>query len=172
MDLDLTDGWITLSRYCKETGETKQTVHLRVSRGKWIRGVHYTVPDGGGAWVNIVAIRKWLLDNMESQKPAPPPYVPVEPAHLIKPAEEVGTTAPTTFAAWIPALMQDDEAAPPIYANLTGMDMPLGRVLGPYTKVAKSARQFLTDKECDFWCTDNSNDKDMWFTVCVELPYA
>lgn len=168
-DQDTVRGWITLKRYCEVSGDSRQAVHLRVRAGKWQRGVHFTVPDGSGAWVNIPAVINWLregldlpalLDTAAGEIAVPPPAME-EPVAVV-------VEAKPTYTVYVPELMQDDETAAPVFANLTGMDMS-GTVLGPHTKMAGRARQFDTAELCQDWC-DTQNE--MYVPKKVTLEYV
>lgn len=58
---DMMGGWVPLQVYLQAYPmETANAVHNRVRRGHWQHRVHYSAPKGGGAWVNVPAIRLWL----------------------------------------------------------------------------------------------------------------
>lgn len=181
MDLtkeDTLGGWITLSRYCLVTGETRQSVHLRVRSGKWQRGVHIVVPSGGSTWINVPSVVKWIREGLSTPEDETP-YIPLEQA-----MQEAGTVveADTTVASteaketkptykvYIPELMQD-EGLPGRYANLTGTDIS-GVVLGPLTGMPGRARQFDTIEECATWCAANSTTDNLFFPSLIELEYV
>jgi hypothetical protein len=57
-------GWVPLAHYQRMyPDETQAKVDMRVARGDWVRGVHYSAPAGSRAWVNLIAIREWLEDT-------------------------------------------------------------------------------------------------------------
>lgn len=57
-------GWVPLRDYLRHyPGETQAKVDTRIARGIWLRGVHYSVPKGSRAWINLLAIRKWIEDG-------------------------------------------------------------------------------------------------------------
>ena len=166
MNNDSIHGWITLARYCEISGETRAAVHTRVSDGHWQRGVHYVAPDGGAAWVNTDAIRDWIVGDT-----AAPAVTVLE----LKPVQSLPVeAAEATFVAYVPEVLQDDELATPLYANLTGMDMAVegttGLILGPLTAVPRSARQFVTEKDCEAWCAKQT--EAVYFCASVVLPYV
>ena len=160
------NGWVTLKRYCEMTGETRAAVHTRVASGNWVRGVQYSAPDGGAAWVNLAAVEEWLAGEL-GKAPAVEPPLTVEPLPAV-------ADAPTHFTAYIPEVLQLTEDSPPLYANMTGMDMPIegatGMILGPLTAEAKSARQFVYEADCVKWCEQNLDNT--YFCAAVELPYV
>jgi hypothetical protein len=58
-------GWIPLKTYLTMfPSETASKVDTRLSRGIWKRGVHHTVPRGAQAWVNLNAIREWVVESI------------------------------------------------------------------------------------------------------------
>jgi hypothetical protein len=53
-------GWVRLSKYCLEKGETRDGVSKRVRSGHWLKGVHLRRPDGSKElWVNLDAVNDW-----------------------------------------------------------------------------------------------------------------
>lgn len=63
---DMMNGWVPLVLYLRMfPDESANKVHKRVQQGGWKRQVHYAAPDGGGAWVNLPAIRLWLEGRLE-----------------------------------------------------------------------------------------------------------
>ena len=173
MNNDSIHGWITLARYCEISGETRAAVHTRVSDGHWQRGKHYVAPDGGAAWVNTDAIRDWIVGDTAAPVPDPAGVIARSVAELLPEAVEV-VRPKATFVAYVPELLQEDEMATPLYANLTGMDMAVegttGLVLGPLTAVPRSARQFVTEKDCEEWCAKQT--EAVYFCASVVLPYV
>lgn len=161
------DGWVTLTRYCEITGETRQAVHVRVTTGRWQRGVHYSKPDGGNAWINVPAVLLWV------QSMAPPVVeVPVElPPPPVATAPDLGHVAevepaPATFKTWLAESM----AEAGVYANSVGMDMPAANgSLGLLTKEAISAKQFPSQVTCAAWCEANTDG--VFMPAEVELNY-
>jgi hypothetical protein len=54
-------GWVPLRTYLRHyPDETQAKIDTRLARGVWTRGVHYSVPPQSRAWVNLLAIRKWI----------------------------------------------------------------------------------------------------------------
>lgn len=54
-------GWIPLRDYQRlYPAETQAKIDTRLARKVWVRGVHYAVPPQSRAWVNVIAIRKWI----------------------------------------------------------------------------------------------------------------
>lgn len=161
------NGWVTLSRYCEITGETRQAVHVRVTTGRWQRGVHYSRPDGGNAWINVHAVLQWV-QNMTPPvvelpaEPTPPPVATAPDLGEIA----VAKPAPATFKTWL----AEDMAQEGVYANSVGMDMPaVNGSLGPTTKEPASAKQFLTHSDCFKWC--EANTEIAFMPIEVELTY-
>jgi len=54
------DGWISAKDWCDRYGERPNTIHVRVSRGIWKRGVHYSAPDAGRFFVHEARCVEWL----------------------------------------------------------------------------------------------------------------
>lgn len=55
------DGWVTVEAWCEaHEGEHKGTIQKRVHDGLWIRGEHYSAPDGGQAYVHVKRAEAWL----------------------------------------------------------------------------------------------------------------
>lgn len=54
------DGWISLESWCEKYHERRDTVHARVHAGRWVRGVHYSAPDGGSCFVHEARAKAWL----------------------------------------------------------------------------------------------------------------
>lgn len=53
-------GWVKLSKYCAESGDTPDAVEKRLRTGKWLKGVHARVPDGSAEkWINLEAVNDW-----------------------------------------------------------------------------------------------------------------
>lgn len=57
------DGWISLDEWCQKYGEQRDTVHARVSNGRWQRGHHFSAPDGGSCFVHEERARAWLIEK-------------------------------------------------------------------------------------------------------------
>lgn len=54
-------GWVPLRSYLRHyPDETQAKIDTRLARKVWQRGVHYIVPPQSRAWVNLIAIRKWI----------------------------------------------------------------------------------------------------------------
>lgn len=54
-------GWIPLKTYLRLfPEESKPAIETRMKRKHWQRGVHYSTPEGGKIWVNLLAIRAWV----------------------------------------------------------------------------------------------------------------
>lgn len=59
--------WVKLSKYTELSGDEPGSVHQRVQRGIWLRGVHVKHPPGSKeVWVNLAAVNDWA----ECEKPA------------------------------------------------------------------------------------------------------
>lgn len=162
------DGWVTLTRYCEITGETRQAVHVRVTTGRWQRGVHYSKPDGGNAWINVPAVLQWVQSMAPTvvEPPAEPAPPPVATAPDLGEAVVVAQPTPATFKTWL----AEDMAQEGVYANSVGMDMPAANgSLGLLTKEAISAKQFLTREACAAWCEASTGG--MFMPIEVELTY-
>lgn len=163
-------GWITLTKYCEISGETRQSVHVRVATGKWQRGVHYSRPDGGSSWINVPAVLAWLgVDVEEATAPeeAPPPVdAPPVAGFGGLPQEAAQSAVKPTFKTWLAESMD----IPGEYANSVGTDrlLPNGG-LGPITREPGSAKQFLLKEDCEKWCQNNTDI--MFMAVEVELEY-
>lgn len=57
-------GWVPLQSYLRLfPEETKVGIETRIKRKHWVRGVHYTTPQGSRMWVNVIAIGKWVADS-------------------------------------------------------------------------------------------------------------
>lgn len=57
-------GWIPLKMYLRLFPvETRVAIEQRLRKGHWQRGVHYSVPQGGDAWVNLTAIQQWVTQG-------------------------------------------------------------------------------------------------------------
>lgn len=57
-------GWIPLKMYLRLfPTETRSAIEQRLKKGFWKRGVHYSVPQGGDAWVNLTAIQQWVVQS-------------------------------------------------------------------------------------------------------------
>lgn len=52
--------WVPLKRYCELTGETAHTIHCRRSSGTWIDGKQSKKVPGGGIWVNLKEVERWI----------------------------------------------------------------------------------------------------------------
>lgn len=64
---DMLGGWVPLAMYLQMfPTETKNAIYKRVQQGAWQRQVHYAAPKGGGAWVNLPAVKAWVLGLAES----------------------------------------------------------------------------------------------------------
>lgn len=60
----LMQGWIPLARYQElYPTETRDKITSRLQKGSWQRGIHYAVPKGSGAWVNVINIREWVTSS-------------------------------------------------------------------------------------------------------------
>jgi hypothetical protein len=59
------DGWIPSEEWCTKYAERKNTIHVRVTRDVWQRGVHFSAPDGGRFYVHEARCLEWL----KKQKP-------------------------------------------------------------------------------------------------------
>ena len=57
------DGWIGLDEWCKKYDERRDTVHARVSTGRWERGVVFAAPDGGSCFVHEERAKAWLKEK-------------------------------------------------------------------------------------------------------------
>jgi hypothetical protein len=170
---DTIGGWITLTRYCEYSGETRQSVHTRVALGKWKRGVHYSAPDGGSAWVNVPAVVDWIKSSLQDTdvekvqeaedfalKVAPTLELPKPVAPLVEP--------PKMFTTYLAERVQA-EGLPAMYINSTGMDLAVDGKLPVYTGVEKSARQFFTLEDCQKFC---DSEVEFHIPTMVELPYV
>ena len=58
-------GWVRLSKWCKDTGETKDTVYSRRYAGKWADGIHCELRDGR-LWINYPEADKWRKKNQNT----------------------------------------------------------------------------------------------------------
>jgi len=52
---------VMLKHYCMVTGDTAHAVHSRRRRGQWIDGVHCHVKSGRRIWINVSAVKKWVI---------------------------------------------------------------------------------------------------------------
>lgn len=59
------DGWwVPLETYLAlYKGETEKAVYNRRSNGTWKDGVDSKVVKGGGLWVNLVAVNRWVAKS-------------------------------------------------------------------------------------------------------------
>lgn len=55
-----TVGWITVDEWCRKYQDNLNTVHKRVSYGQWLRGEHYSSPDGGMTYIHEEKAMRWL----------------------------------------------------------------------------------------------------------------
>lgn len=56
--------WVPLDEYlAKHAGETAKAVYNRRSNGIWEDGVHSKVVQGGGLWVNLLAVNAWAAKS-------------------------------------------------------------------------------------------------------------
>lgn len=147
------DGWITMKEYLRRSGESSFQVHSRLKQGKWQRRVHYSRPDGGGAFINVIEAAKWIREDCPMSEGAE--EAEDSAVEFPTPSDDFGTVVgilqldegmqgqvvevqkfdtPVTFTevtpithhafkAWVPQLLNGDDG-PDVYANLTGMDMP------------------------------------------------
>lgn len=67
---DMMGGWVPVKLYCDLYGETMPKIKHRLKQGYWQRGVHYAVPPGSSAWVNLPAVRRWLEDQTKAPEGA------------------------------------------------------------------------------------------------------
>lgn len=51
--------WITLAKYCQETGETPKAVRERRLKGEWLDGRHTQVRNRR-IWVDWEAAQRWV----------------------------------------------------------------------------------------------------------------
>lgn len=54
------EPWIPLADYCEKYNERRGTIHKRLQDGTWERGVHYSAPSTGEAYVHEQRARTWL----------------------------------------------------------------------------------------------------------------
>jgi hypothetical protein len=52
--------WVTLKKYCQESGETPEAVRKRRQKGIWLDGFHTKVRNRR-LWVNTKAAEQWVL---------------------------------------------------------------------------------------------------------------
>lgn len=65
---DCLDGWVPLKTYLRLfPEETKVAVESRIKRRYWQRYVHYNTPEGSNTWVNLKAIRQWVLGQQPTE---------------------------------------------------------------------------------------------------------
>jgi hypothetical protein len=63
MNETLNDGfftWVKLSKHCKDTGDTPNSVHARRRKKQWKDGVHCIVGPDGNLYVNPLEYKKWV----------------------------------------------------------------------------------------------------------------
>ncbi|MBW7567842.1 hypothetical protein KIF53_15655 [Chromobacterium subtsugae] len=62
--------WVTLTKYCEDSGDTKDAVYNRRRRGTWLDGRECKLVSGK-LWVNTEAVKKWIEnEGMKSHKAA------------------------------------------------------------------------------------------------------
>lgn len=61
---DATRYWVTLPRYCENTGDTKDAVHARRKKGIWRDGVETCVGPNNRVWVCPEAASQWVESGM------------------------------------------------------------------------------------------------------------
>lgn len=59
-------SWVRLSKYCELTGETRNSVRVKIDRGHWLDGRHFKkLPADRKIWINLKAVDEWL-ENQHS----------------------------------------------------------------------------------------------------------
>jgi hypothetical protein len=54
--------WVTLKKYCQDSGETPEAVRKRRQKGIWLDGLHTKVRNRR-LWVNTKAAEQWVLKD-------------------------------------------------------------------------------------------------------------
>lgn len=54
------NGWITAEDWCEKYHDRRNTIHVRVNKGLWRRGEHYSAPDGGRFYVHEQRCKEWM----------------------------------------------------------------------------------------------------------------
>lgn len=57
-------GCLPLKRYCQITGETSNAVYQRLRKEVWKEGIHAFQPDGSAWWIDLVAVRAWVVGDV------------------------------------------------------------------------------------------------------------
>jgi len=60
VEAEIIDGWMEVEAFCAKFRQSKNTVHKRVHDGAWPRGVIYSSPSGGVAYVHVERACEWL----------------------------------------------------------------------------------------------------------------
>lgn len=58
--------WVTIEKYCSDTGETRSAVDNRRKRGIWLEGVHWSHPKGGAVMINTETVEEWIQQGSRS----------------------------------------------------------------------------------------------------------
>lgn len=62
-------GWVPIEHYMRMfPHEKRKNIDIRLQRGIWQRGVHYSVPDRSNrAWINLLAVRRWIEEGQKER---------------------------------------------------------------------------------------------------------
>jgi len=52
--------WVTVEKYCELSGDSRQSVYNRRSRGVWHDGLHCRKVPTVGLMVNVEEVEKWI----------------------------------------------------------------------------------------------------------------
>ncbi|MEH5098298.1 excisionase [Atlantibacter hermannii] len=62
---------VPISAYCKETGETPDTINKRVQRGVWREGIQVQKVDGvKERWIDLNEVAKWARQSRQNYRAA------------------------------------------------------------------------------------------------------
>lgn len=54
--------WVTLKKFCSDTGYTEASIRQKIQRGNWLLGIHYKKSPDGRIQVNLEGYQKWVED--------------------------------------------------------------------------------------------------------------
>ena len=52
--------WVLISKFCEITGYTESAVENKISRGMWLKGIHWKNAPDNRRMMNLEAYEKWV----------------------------------------------------------------------------------------------------------------